>query len=65
MSSCSIAGAPASLEKEEEQEVVDSPRSGLSHLCLLRDIAQKMISQATGKMGYTTSEVGDLVVAAL
>ena len=25
----------------------------------------KMKSQAAGKMGYTTSEVGDLVVAAL
>jgi 3-isopropylmalate dehydrogenase len=28
-------------------------------------IAKKMKSQAAGKMGYTTSEVGDLVVAAL
>jgi 3-isopropylmalate dehydrogenase len=27
--------------------------------------ANKMKSQAAGKMGYTTSEVGDLVVAAL
>jgi hypothetical protein len=32
---------------------------------LLRDMANKMKSQAAGQMGYSTSEVGDLVVEAL
>jgi 3-isopropylmalate dehydrogenase len=32
---------------------------------LMHVTANKMKSQAAGKMGYTTSEVGDLVVEAL
>jgi 3-isopropylmalate dehydrogenase len=32
---------------------------------IMKVTATKMKSQAAGKMGYTTSEVGDLVVAAL